>query len=191
MSRETLRVRPALRGTFRLPHRRRDRAQPGARRILHPVLQWQDRPLRRAGRGARSRRARRDPRRRHTGCRRCARLLGHLGRLHRARHRRPGAGHRPVAVARARASIARCARQTGWNWSGRNDCFRLAPHEFGGIEFHADALVDCHWEPTLTLDHPARSQKRRLRRQAHRRGRRGIYPVRRPRRLRRKRRSAC
>jgi N,N-dimethylformamidase len=45
--------------------------------------------------------------------------------------------------------------QTGWNWSGRNDCFRLAPHEFGGIEFHADALVDCRWEPTLALTIPA------------------------------------
>ncbi len=45
--------------------------------------------------------------------------------------------------------------QTGWNWSGRNDCFRFAPHEFGGIEFHADALIDCRWEPTLSLTVPA------------------------------------
>ncbi len=45
--------------------------------------------------------------------------------------------------------------QTGWNWSGRNDCFRLAPEEYGGIEFHADALIDCHWEPTLSLTIPA------------------------------------
>ena len=45
--------------------------------------------------------------------------------------------------------------QTGWNWSGRNDCFRLAPQEFGGIEFHADALIDCRWEPTLSLTIPA------------------------------------
>ncbi|MBN9490959.1 MAG: LamG domain-containing protein [Alphaproteobacteria bacterium] len=45
--------------------------------------------------------------------------------------------------------------QTGWNWAGRNDCFRLAPKEFGGIEFHNDALTDCHWQPTLTLDIPA------------------------------------
>ena len=44
--------------------------------------------------------------------------------------------------------------QTGWNWTGRNDCFRLAPGEFGGIEFHADALIDCRWEPTLTLAIP-------------------------------------
>ena len=44
---------------------------------------------------------------------------------------------------------------TGWNWSGRNDCFRLAPQEFGGIELHADALIDCQWEPTLTLTVPA------------------------------------
>lgn len=44
--------------------------------------------------------------------------------------------------------------QTGWNWTGRNDCFRLAPHEFGGIEFHADALTDCRWEPTLSFAVP-------------------------------------
>ena len=45
--------------------------------------------------------------------------------------------------------------QTGWNWGGRNDSFRLAPHEYGGIEFHNDALLDCRWEPTLTLTIPA------------------------------------
>jgi N,N-dimethylformamidase len=44
--------------------------------------------------------------------------------------------------------------QTGWNWNGRNDCFRLAPHEYGGIEFHADALIDCRWTPTLSLTIP-------------------------------------
>jgi N,N-dimethylformamidase len=43
---------------------------------------------------------------------------------------------------------------TGWNWSGRNDSYRLAPQEYGGIELHADALVDCHWEPTLALTIP-------------------------------------
>jgi N,N-dimethylformamidase len=44
--------------------------------------------------------------------------------------------------------------QTGWNFGGRNDSFRLAPQEYGGIEFHADALIDCGWEPTLTLTIP-------------------------------------
>jgi N,N-dimethylformamidase len=44
--------------------------------------------------------------------------------------------------------------QTGWNWSGRNDCFRLAPREYGGIEFHADALIDCKWEITKALKLP-------------------------------------
>ena len=38
--------------------------------------------------------------------------------------------------------------QTGWNWSGRNDCFRLAPNEYGGIEFHDDAMMDCRWDVT-------------------------------------------
>ncbi len=44
--------------------------------------------------------------------------------------------------------------QTGWNWGGRNDCCRLAPHEYGGIEFHADALIDCKWKVTKALKLP-------------------------------------
>lgn len=44
--------------------------------------------------------------------------------------------------------------QTGWNWSGRNDCFRLAPGEYGGIEYHHDALTDCCWEPSVSLALP-------------------------------------
>jgi N,N-dimethylformamidase len=43
---------------------------------------------------------------------------------------------------------------TGWNWKGKNDCFRLAPEEFGGIEFHADALTDCRWEATRSMEIP-------------------------------------
>ncbi len=45
--------------------------------------------------------------------------------------------------------------QTGWNWQGRNDCFRLAPQEYGAIEFHDDALTDCRWEPTFAWTVPA------------------------------------
>lgn len=44
--------------------------------------------------------------------------------------------------------------QTGWNWQGRNDCFRLAPDEYGGIEFHDDALTDCNWTPTFSYEVP-------------------------------------
>ncbi|MCO5966355.1 N,N-dimethylformamidase beta subunit family domain-containing protein [Sinorhizobium meliloti] len=44
---------------------------------------------------------------------------------------------------------------TGWNWNGKNDCFRLAPGEFGGIEFHADAVTDCKWPVTNTMTIPA------------------------------------
>jgi N,N-dimethylformamidase len=39
--------------------------------------------------------------------------------------------------------------QTGWNWNGRNDSYRLAPQEYGAIEFHDDALTDCRWTPTF------------------------------------------
>jgi N,N-dimethylformamidase len=41
--------------------------------------------------------------------------------------------------------------QTGFNWSGRDDCFRLAPEQYGGIEFHDDAIIDCNWERTTQL----------------------------------------
>lgn len=44
---------------------------------------------------------------------------------------------------------------TGWNWDGRNDCFRLAPDQFGGIAFHDDALIDCQWKTSLSLSLPA------------------------------------
>lgn len=38
---------------------------------------------------------------------------------------------------------------TGWNWAGRDDCFRLNPGQYGGVHFHDDALTDCRWEPTI------------------------------------------
>ena len=44
--------------------------------------------------------------------------------------------------------------QTGFNWNGKNDCFRLAPQEFGGIEFHDDAIIDCKWALTHSLELP-------------------------------------
>ena len=45
--------------------------------------------------------------------------------------------------------------QTGWNWNGRNDSYRMAPGEYGGIEYHNDAITDCRWQPTLSLTIPA------------------------------------
>ncbi|KPG02221.1 N,N-dimethylformamidase [Rhodopseudomonas sp. AAP120] len=44
---------------------------------------------------------------------------------------------------------------TGWNWTGKDDCFRLDPSQYGGIEFHPDAVTDCRWEPTKTFTVPA------------------------------------
>lgn len=43
---------------------------------------------------------------------------------------------------------------TGWNWSGKNDCFRLAPHEFGGIEFHPESVTDSKWDLTNSMEIP-------------------------------------
>jgi N,N-dimethylformamidase len=43
---------------------------------------------------------------------------------------------------------------TGWNWSGKNDCFRLAPEEYGGVEFHREAVTDCRWEVTKSMQVP-------------------------------------
>ncbi len=45
--------------------------------------------------------------------------------------------------------------QTGWNWNGRDDCFRLNPKVYGGIEFHDDALTDCRWPVAFELTLPA------------------------------------
>jgi len=44
--------------------------------------------------------------------------------------------------------------QTGWNWSGRDDCFRMAPEQYGGVEFHEDSIVDCNWDVTAQMTIP-------------------------------------
>jgi N,N-dimethylformamidase len=44
---------------------------------------------------------------------------------------------------------------TGFNWNGRDDCFRLAPEQYGGIEFHPDAVTDCRWDETARITVPA------------------------------------
>ena len=44
--------------------------------------------------------------------------------------------------------------QTGWNWSGKNDCFRLAPQEYGGVEFHPESVTDCNWDVTRSMRVP-------------------------------------
>jgi N,N-dimethylformamidase len=44
---------------------------------------------------------------------------------------------------------------TGYNWSGKNDCFRLAPEEYGGIEFHPESVTDCKWDVTKTMVIPS------------------------------------
>jgi N,N-dimethylformamidase len=44
--------------------------------------------------------------------------------------------------------------QTGWNWNGRNDSFRLAPQEYGGVEFHYDAMIDSNWDVTRSVTLP-------------------------------------
>ena len=38
---------------------------------------------------------------------------------------------------------------TGYNWNGRDDCFRLAPEQYGGIYYNDDAIIDCRWKPTF------------------------------------------
>ncbi|MGI9357673.1 MAG: N,N-dimethylformamidase beta subunit family domain-containing protein [Rhizobiaceae bacterium] len=44
---------------------------------------------------------------------------------------------------------------TGWNWKGREDCFRLDPGQYGGVAYHDDALTDCGWESGLSWTPPA------------------------------------
>lgn len=44
---------------------------------------------------------------------------------------------------------------TGYNWNGRDDCFRLDPSQYGGVAFHDDALTDCGWDISTTWVPPA------------------------------------
>jgi N,N-dimethylformamidase len=44
---------------------------------------------------------------------------------------------------------------TGWNWQGRDDCYRLNPGQYGGVSFHDDALTDCAWQPTVHWTPPS------------------------------------
>lgn len=43
---------------------------------------------------------------------------------------------------------------TGWNWTGRDDSFRLNPSQYGGVAYHDDTVTDCGWAPTVTWTPP-------------------------------------
>ncbi|MCY3702760.1 MAG: N,N-dimethylformamidase large subunit [Rhodospirillales bacterium] len=43
----------------------------------------------------------------------------------------------------------------GSNWSGREQCWRHAPAEYGAIHFHEDDLHDCGWETDFSFTVPA------------------------------------
>ncbi len=43
---------------------------------------------------------------------------------------------------------------TGYNWQGRDDCFRLAPTQYGGVYFNDDAIIDCRWPSTFEWQLP-------------------------------------
>lgn len=43
---------------------------------------------------------------------------------------------------------------TGYNWNGRDDCFRLDPGQYGGIYFNDDAITDCAWQPSIAWHVP-------------------------------------
>ena len=45
---------------------------------------------------------------------------------------------------------------TGWNFSGREMCWRHAPDEYGAIHFHDDDLYDAGWEVDFEWTVPAR-----------------------------------
>ena len=42
----------------------------------------------------------------------------------------------------------------GWNWSGREMCWRHAPGEYGAIHFHDDDFHDAGWSPDFELTVP-------------------------------------
>jgi len=43
---------------------------------------------------------------------------------------------------------------TGATWTGREMCFRHAPHEYGAIHFHEDDLYDCGWQTDFEWEVP-------------------------------------
>ena len=43
----------------------------------------------------------------------------------------------------------------GSNWSGREQCWRHAPEQYGAIHFHEDDLYDCGWETDFSYTAPA------------------------------------
>ena len=43
----------------------------------------------------------------------------------------------------------------GSNWSGREQCWRHAPEEYGAIHFHEDDIYDCGWETDFSWTVPA------------------------------------
>ncbi len=44
---------------------------------------------------------------------------------------------------------------TGYNWRGKDDCFRLDPGQYGGIYFNDDAITDCRWPASFSWRVPA------------------------------------
>jgi N,N-dimethylformamidase len=42
----------------------------------------------------------------------------------------------------------------GTRWSGREQCWRHAPSDYGAIHFHADDLADCDWQAEFTWTVP-------------------------------------
>ncbi|MDX6378267.1 MAG: hypothetical protein QOE98_2570 [Gaiellaceae bacterium] len=59
-----------------------------------------------------------------------------------------GNGHDGVCVNQPLRGV------TGRSWTGREHDFRIAPHEYGAIRFHEDALDDCRWEPAFDVAIP-------------------------------------
>ena len=42
----------------------------------------------------------------------------------------------------------------GTRWSGREQCWRHAPHDYGAIHFHGDDLGDCGWQADFSWTVP-------------------------------------
>ena len=43
----------------------------------------------------------------------------------------------------------------GSNWTGREQCYRHAPEQYGAIHFHVDDIDNCHWPATHEYTVPA------------------------------------
>ncbi|WP_018099317.1 N,N-dimethylformamidase beta subunit family domain-containing protein [Sinorhizobium meliloti] len=76
-----------------------------------------------------------------------------------ARYSLDGAGGDQVVDLSHNAHHGACVNQpsqgcTGWNWTGKVDCYAVMPSQYGALLFHDDAMDDCRWDADFDFTVP-------------------------------------